>query len=174
VAACSFTVTVETDMVIENIEVVDAVLGQANGSIILVVAGGLPPYVQQWFQDANPLPGFDPQQVGAGTYSVIITDAAGCSVSMTDIQVNGINASRETSINQEISVYPNPSSGQVFIELKNGGKPLAINLYDVSGRNLPIKKLNHNNLDISALPPGVYWLKIEDDGQPTWKKIVKI
>ncbi len=173
-SSCIFSVFVETDISIANIEITDAIIGQSNGAITASVVGGNQPYVFQWFQNGNPLPNFDPQHVAEGLYDLIVMDATGCTDSVSDIEVNGINASQEKSGQEEIAIYPNPSTGLVFIEFKNGRQDFEVELCDVSGKILSVGKINPGTLDISTLASGIYWLKIVAKEQLIWKKIAKI
>ena len=64
----------------------------------------------------------------------------------------------------EISVYPNPTRGLVYIDHgKNRIENIII--YDQTGRAVP-KKINADIFDLSPLPFGLYFLKIEIKNQP--------
>lgn len=173
-SSCSFAVTVETDLNIANVETTDAIIGQSNGTITASVVGGNEPYSFQWFQNGNPIPDFDPQQVAAGNYDLMVMDATGCTDSLSNILINGINASHEKSNAEEVDIYPNPSSGMVYIEFKNGQRDFEMELYDVSGKILTIENRDTNTLNLNPLAPGIYWLKIVANEQLVWKKIAKI
>jgi hypothetical protein len=73
------------------------------------------------------------------------------------------------------NVYPNPSLGDVTVEL-TGLTILSVDVYDVKGQL--VKKfeirdgLNKADLNLNGLPMGVYTLAIETPGSPVFKKIV--
>jgi hypothetical protein len=73
------------------------------------------------------------------------------------------------------NVYPNPSLGDVSVEL-TGLTILSVDVYDVKGQL--VKKfeirdgLNKADLNLNGLPMGVYTLAIETPGSPVFKKIV--
>lgn len=71
-----------------------------------------------------------------------------------------------------IQVYPNPTNGRVAIQTENN-HPLIVEVYDLAGRNLSSFS-NQTQLDLSNLPMGIYFLKIEDriTHQTTTKKII--
>ncbi len=61
--------------------------GVADGRINVSISGGTVPYTYQW-SDASFAPANRPVNVPAGTYSVTITDAAGCEDIMDNIMVS--------------------------------------------------------------------------------------
>jgi hypothetical protein len=70
-----------------------------------------------------------------------------------------------------VSVYPNPTDNTLFIE--GNGKPLLVSIYDVLGKEL-LSKRNTNNIDVNALPSGVYTIRISDGTFETNRKFIKI
>ncbi|QQS31319.1 MAG: PKD domain-containing protein [Sphingobacteriales bacterium] len=60
--------------------IINANCGEANGSVSLILSNGQPPYTYFWsnFTDDASL-----TNIGAGNYSVTVTDALGCTVSAT-------------------------------------------------------------------------------------------
>jgi endoglucanase len=79
--------------------------------------------------------------------------------------------------NFEVSVFPNPVSGQLVID---NGKLIVENveLFDVLGQNVFSKQLQDNSqkhfvIDISELNPGMYFLQVKMEKGITIKKIVK-
>ena len=72
-----------------------------------------------------------------------------------------------------ISVYPNPSNGNVNINCNNNIK--SIQLFDVQGRLLETDLINQTNtvIDISGKSKGVYFLKITSDKGIGVEKIVR-
>ncbi|RMG77969.1 MAG: T9SS C-terminal target domain-containing protein, partial [Bacteroidetes bacterium] len=78
-ATCLFTVTILSDMVADVEIVPPACAGLTNGSATVIVDGGTPPFQYQW---NDPAMQQTPEVInlGAGFYSVTITDAAGCQI----------------------------------------------------------------------------------------------
>ena len=71
---------------------------------------------------------------------------------------------------QNISIYPNPTSSSISIF----GSSTITNLevYTLLGKRVLVSK-NENKLDLSALNPGVYLLKIKTKKGITIKKVIK-
>lgn len=73
----------------------------------------------------------------------------------------------------QISVYPNPASDVLTIQgLEETGTEIAVSLFDATGKTSDYKKVqNGNELNISNLTPGAYYIVI--DGMPTINFIKK-
>lgn len=80
--------------------------------------------------------------------------------------------SSESFMLNEVKVYPNPTKGVVNIKLSN-----EINIDNISLTNSLGKKLNvsltNDQIDISDLPTGIYFLKISTNQGSLTRKIVK-
>jgi surface protein len=69
-----------------------------------------------------------------------------------------------------ISIYPNPTSNTLFIS--GNETPIAVAIYNVLGKEvLSIK--NTNNINVKALPSGVYVIRISDGVGQTNRKFIK-
>jgi len=67
-------------------------------------------------------------------------------------------------IPQSIRIYPNPCSDIVHIDLKyDNSFSNVITIRDLTGRTILSPETNTNELDISALPPGIYFMNIRRD-----------
>lgn len=90
-------------------------------------------------------------------------------LSFIDIVV-GINDVDET---ENINIYPNPTSGQLFIDTGKSVEKLSV--INISGcevflmENLGAK----TQIDLSSLPSGLYFVRIYSDGVITTHKVVK-
>jgi len=76
----------------------------------------------------------------------------------------------ETITNDELRIYPNPTSGELS---SKGINPLVIEIFDVFGR----KQLTIDNgqltINISNLANGIYFVKITTETGVVTKKIIK-
>jgi surface protein len=69
-----------------------------------------------------------------------------------------------------ISIYPNPTDNTLFIT--GNESPIAVAIYNVLGKEvLSIK--NTNNINVKALPSGVYVIRISDGVGQTNRKFIK-
>ena len=69
-----------------------------------------------------------------------------------------------------ISIYPNPTNNTLFIS--GSESPLTISIYNMLGKEvLSIK--NTNNINVKALPSGVYVIRISDGVGQTNRKFIK-
>ncbi len=140
-------------------------------------------YELQWYLNGNAIEGAT--EVGyciqvSGTYSLQVTNTTShCSVGK-DISAfyDELDANCITEVNQttllEIKAYPNPVSDELFIQLPdNSGAPIAYEIYNQLGRLMKIGHLLDNKINVGNLTPGVYFLKINVDGQVGHLKLVK-
>lgn len=67
-----------------------------------------------------------------------------------------------------LSVYPNPSSGLVSIEIKKIQKPITMNLFDIIGNKvygLEVRSDHRHQLDLSHLEKGFYMARFTDGSE---------
>lgn len=115
---------------------------------------------------------------GTYTYIVYVTNANGCTNSDT-VVVNvslctGINGS--TSLSMTLDIYPNPSTGAFNISIGNEmGSKLKLEIMSIDGQLVFLKesvRTTGEQIDISDLAKGVYFLKVSDQDQVIIKRIV--
>jgi hypothetical protein len=84
------------------------------------------------------------------------------------------------SINElqnQVKIYPNPTDGQLIIEISDMRYEMCdITIYDVYGRKAQVSSLksqvSNHQIDLSHLPVGVYFIKIDSDNGSITQKIV--
>ncbi len=106
-----------------------------------------------------------------GLYSVLVTDANGCSVMSADIFAfeTGINPNVFIS---EPAVYPNPASDEFTIELNSASDLIELNLQisNVVGSIIYFEILSITNgqqlfeINTSEIPTGIYSIQLQGDG----------
>ena len=121
--------------------------GGATGAVSITVRGGVGPYAYKWSNGAATQ---DITGLTAGSYSVIVTDAKGCteSISANVIQPPILTLTKDEQ--QNISCYGD-KSGSVNITLKGGVTP-----YTYSWSN------GATTQDLAAIPAGSYKVTVTD------------
>jgi hypothetical protein len=83
----------------------------------------------------------------------------------------------ESHLNISLSVFPNPTTQHVNLEIKNyTHEKLVYHLFNMQGKFLDMKKIKRNNskIDMESLPPGTYFLSIFQDNEKIQSfKIIK-
>jgi hypothetical protein len=101
---------------------------------------------------ANP---FQPANAGSGDGYVV-------KFGMSEQLITAMLSSEEA---HSLSIYPNPATDLITIELKNGNPVSRIEIFDASGR--AVQQLNLQgqriSVNINDLPPGVYFMKVIDN-----------
>ncbi|MDG1227337.1 MAG: T9SS type A sorting domain-containing protein, partial [Polaribacter sp.] len=83
---------------------------------------------------------------------------------------------KESSLSTDIvalnsfTIYPNPTENTLFIS--GSESPLTISIYNVLGEEVLSVK-NRNNINVEALPSGVYMIRITDGVGQTNRKFIK-
>ncbi|MDD2984563.1 MAG: T9SS type A sorting domain-containing protein [Crocinitomicaceae bacterium] len=76
----------------------------------------------------------------------------------------------------EALIYPNPTTGNVTIQVDNGANLILSDLFvtDVTGRKVDFKIVDSSSIDISGLPEGMYILNFANKNERHSKKILKV
>ena len=69
-----------------------------------------------------------------------------------------------------LSIYPNPVENSLFIS--GNDTPISVSIYNVLGKEV-ISIKNTNNINVQALPSGVYTIRISDGVRQTNRKFIK-
>lgn len=79
----------------------------------------------------------------------------------------------DVEVDASISVYPNPTKGNISINCNNNIK--SVQLYDIQGRVMQTNLVNENHatIDMSTQSGGVYFVKIISDKGMVVKKVVR-
>ena len=106
--------------------------------------------------------------LGPGTYDVEVLDSLQCGAS-TNVTVGQLTSSKDLNSDLDINVYPNPSNGLYFLEVKGLDQILfaPYSIYDMTGRR--VAQYEAGNFDgvlraafsITDQPSGVYTLRFE-------------
>jgi len=120
---------------------------------------------------------------GTFDFSVTATNIAGSDTKGFEITIGGSNIDELRIKNYELRIYPNPTNGQLTISHAGGGQgvdvgakyfsPVSIiEIFDMTGRsvgaNLCVRP--DGTIDISHLPAGIYFLRIDNQTFKITKK----
>lgn len=134
-----------------------------DGSASGTASGGTSPYVYTW--TPGPIVGPSYSGMCAGTYTLCVTDANGCTTCTYVVQQspNGIiTADRQMSM----SVSPNPTEGNSTLSCSfakaQSGEILVINLLGevVQRKTFATTELLQSSIDLSNQPSGVYFVSV--------------
>lgn len=136
-----------------------------DGSATLTILDGIPPFTFDWDNDgtgdnddSNDLFG-----IAGGTYTVIMTDATGCTTTET-ITIGSQLGIDELDI--DFSVYPNPTNEEFYISSITN--PVIVNIYSVDGKVI-INNLTVSNSDqaikIGNVESGAYFVEVSNDSK---------
>ena len=152
--------------------VTDEIPGISLGSVDLTVTGanGSPSFL---WTDADGIPvstDEDLLNVSAGHYMVTITDEDGCEFSFSNIFVE-VNSVDDVELNQ-VSLSPNPANNTLNISLTNDLQS-SIEVLDARGRIVHSGTIIKNdNLNVSGLEQGIYFLTISNDFGKTTSRVL--
>lgn len=150
----------------------------ADGAIAVSVSGGQgSPYTYQWLLNSQVLATTeDLSALVAGTYTLIATDANGCSDSLS-VVVDRLTGTQQTPWTHQIRVFPNPTPNYVSVVVESDEAiNWQLNLLDLSGRSMlsPMRADTRQHtfvLDLSQQPAGVYLLQLIANDQVQWHKL---
>ncbi len=147
----------EPDALALTVSGVDCITDTCTGSAEANITGGVGGYTYLW-NDPNATTTYNADPLCVGTYTVIVTDSNGCSI--TDSVSVGSQVSVMETSDVQITLYPNPATVQIQIQGLEKGE--SVELYDIKGALVDQKTANSNGLtmDVSRLTSGKYVVRI--------------
>ncbi len=134
-------------------------------------------YVYQWNQDNNPM--YDANNViiypsEQGDYTVVAVNEHGCYSTSDPVSYTPVGLSELSK--SSFKLYPNPTTGVVYIETAETIKNSNLSIIDLTGRILLTQALNGKNIfqiDASILSEGIYIVNIgKNDGTVSTQRLV--
>ena len=151
--------------------------GSYSGAINISVSSGTPPFVINWsgpnsFSSSNE----DISGLVAGDYVVTIVDSNGCSGTLDTITVLSTLGIAPNFEEDEIIIYPNPTTDHVMIVVKSG-ESLQYRLENIYGQTIISNAwfTKAAEIDIGHVESGVYLLVIANEsGYKMVRRLVKM
>jgi hypothetical protein len=144
-----------------------------DGAIDLTVTGGNPPYSFQWDNGAGS--GEDPSTLtGNATYTVIVTDANGCTDTLSAF-VGSVVGLNDLSDGMQVSVFPNPNKGQFTLQLAGMEEEAGLlEVLNPLGQIVSTQQVFGNRnavISLHNLEDGIYFLQVRFGDR---KKVIRI
>ncbi|HZY82328.1 MAG TPA: T9SS type A sorting domain-containing protein [Cyclobacteriaceae bacterium] len=151
--------------------------------VITVVPNTLqstPAIAYQWFLDGNAITGATAQSyimAKNGAYKVRTSDNGGC-FSFSDEVVNVYVGLDDESVDEQISIFPNPVVNEMRLEIAGDlvGKGVNYSVIDELGHPVvgtqPAERINKINL--SGRSSGLYMLRLSLNGETIVRRIIKV
>lgn len=161
---------------INNIDLVDiSAPGATDGSISVDAIGGTPPYEYLWSNggQTNTI-----SNLGAGFYTVTVTDANGCTYE-TSFPI-GISGTQDPASVLRFDLSPNPGYGPLTLYLELATQAdLHLLVFDASGKLILEQTGMHTEaltlpLNLEAETPGMYTFLMRIDGNLALRRWVLI
>lgn len=97
-----------------------------------------------------------------GSYAVIVTEN-GCTDTSNCIIVNNVNLDDLTEREEFIKIYPNPTTGKVYMEFDHLDLTKELRIVDITGKQVMMFQPNSNKIEINLdLKPGSYFIHYKE------------
>jgi hypothetical protein len=172
----TFTVTEPSELKISDVDIL-------GSTVTIFVSGGTDPYIYRMVGGVVPI---DSSKAGnlfynlGGEYKVYVEDIKGCkdSIDKTDIPKLCCVSIDELSDNSGISLYPNPTTGKLTVEIEaRDNKDIYLEIVNLMGQLIWKKELQNNGqprfvevIDMSQQSKGTYFMRV--NGLPVHTKIL--
>ena len=143
-----------------------------NGSIALVLTGGVPPYTVNWAHGES---GALIENLEAGTYNYTVLDNNNCEISGSVLLEVPTSAFDKDPIT-EVSIFPNPTNQELFVKTDIDYRDLQMSVHNALGQLVQERHFENfsrgvHPISVSQWPAGVYYLSLSN---ATSKGIYKI
>lgn len=112
---------------------------------------------------------FDYEQIFSGK-NLTVTNPLGHKIFYSNL----ILGNSEVSLNQAISIYPNPAKNEVFLRSsRNISENGNVEVFDNSGKLVSQQKMSAtNSINIQKLPNGIYTVKVTVSGEQHCSRLI--
>ncbi len=149
---------------------------QVAGTIQLEIMGGVIPY--QIYLDETLVSNIMIEELGAGTYSVKVLDANGCSHE-EEITLSLTTSTHTIESLTNFEIYPNPSNGNFELNFATTQpQTFKVSIYNTIGQQFFQQRMTGKAfrvpIQLAELPQGIYYLSIRsEEGLAIQKLIIK-
>lgn len=115
--------------------------------------------------------------------AILVPTGGGWPERISNLNQANIDAVMPTSVNRklfnkfQIKAFPNPTTGLLSIEIPASNQPAELLIYSTLGevvhRQTVSSNSNQLSLDLTKVPPGIYWLSIRRDSNYGVVKLLK-
>jgi PKD repeat protein len=158
----SFEITQPTALAIASSSIINDANNQSQGAINLVTEGGAGSYTYLWSNGATTE---DISGLGAGEYSVVVTDENGCEKTFGPYVVANVSGVNEAAYLSHFKVYPNPVSSTLNIDVQllqvQSGKVKITNSLGVLLNTQDFVGSLSQRIHVDQLANGIYFIEVE-------------
>ncbi len=179
VGSCSFSVTVLTPIAVKLDAILDDLAAQKIGSILVTVSGSQPGYTFAWQRNGQPFATTeDLIGIALGEYTLLVTDAEGCTTTAGPFIVDDLVGTTNPDWAEQVRVFPNPTTGQVFVALPEVVAEHAVRftVLDATGKRVLEQQMQGSKqveLDWHQLAEGQYVLMVQTQyGQAAYRVVI--
>jgi len=149
-----------------------------NGAIVVDINGGVGDYTFSWTGPDNfTSTEEDLLNLSAGDYVLVVTDGNGCEVTSELITIDRLTSVEEPNWAKDLRLFPNPATDILTLELPDFiMSDLTVDLLNARGQSTQLINVERNSnilrLNVSKLPSGLYWIKMQIEGDVVVRKVV--
>lgn len=164
--SCSFEVTILSPLTVSLDTLIHDIDNQQVGSIQVTVGGSMPGYTYNWLLNGDVVGNTeDLGGLGQGFYSLLVTDAFGCTTQAGPYELSSLVNTQNQHVIDLIDVFPNPSTGLVFVVLPEAllDEELHLQAYDATGRRVweqYAQRQKRLTIDLNNVAGGIYAIRI--------------
>lgn len=105
----------------------------------------------------------------SGTVDVVVSPSVDQSIRITE----GETLSLETTLTDDLILYPNPTKGKLNLNTTYGLENAVYSVFDITGKRVLNDRMSTNTIDVSELSSGNYILRIINNGLIKTQKFIK-
>jgi len=169
----TFEITQPTVLAIASSSIINDSNNQNAGAINLITEGGAGSYTYLWSNGATTE---DISGLGAGEYTVVVTDLNGCEKTFGPYVVQNVSSVNEAAYVSHFKVYPNPVSSTLSIDVQmlqaQAGTIKITNSLGVQLSTLDFVGSLSQRIDVDQLANGFYFVEVVGQNFNITRRIV--